>query len=98
MLGSYGQPMGEYGMAPYSSGVPGEASYAPQAYTQSNFTQSSQSISQSSMYSQGMSHTQGTLTQGSQPMTVSLSQESFIDDFKSQESYQDRSQDFSSQF
>lgn len=45
-----------------------------------------------------MNHTQGTLTQGSQPMTVSLSQESFIDDFKSQESYQDRSQDFSSQF
>jgi len=94
MLGSYGQPVGEYGSAPYVS-VPAEG-YAPQGYTQ--YTQSSQPISQASMFSQGMSHTQGTLTQGSQPMTVSLSQESFIDDFKSQESYQDRSQDFSSQF
>merc|ERR1712137_1523925 len=61
----------------------------------SGYTQSSQPVSQSSMYSQGMAPSH--LTQSSQPMTASLSQDStFVDDFKSQESFQDRSQDYSS--
>lgn len=78
MLGGYGYPAGGYGTAPY---LPPSEQFESFEGNQMNYgnhpyTQTSQPMSQASMYSQGgMSGlSQGTLTDASQPMTVSLSQ------------------------